>query len=40
MPSAPARALREVLFDVVAELAPQQPGIHIPGAGSTLPADA
>ena len=31
LPSAPARALRAVLFDVVAEQAPHQPGIHLPG---------
>lgn len=30
MPSAPARALREVLLAVVAEQAPLQPGIHLP----------
>ena len=40
MPSAPARAVREVLFDVVAELAPQQPGIHLPGGSSTIRPDA
>ena len=40
LPSAPARAVREVLFDVVAELAPQQPGIHLPEGSSTIRADA
>jgi LysR family hydrogen peroxide-inducible transcriptional activator len=30
MPSAPARALREVLLEVVTEQAPLQPGIHLP----------
>jgi DNA-binding transcriptional LysR family regulator len=30
LPSAPARALRAVLFDVVAEQAPAQPGIYLP----------
>jgi DNA-binding transcriptional LysR family regulator len=40
LPSAPARAVREVLFDVVAVLAPQQPGIHLPEGGSTLRSDA
>jgi len=38
--SAPARAVREVVFDVVADLAPQQPGIHLPGGGSTIRPDA
>jgi LysR family hydrogen peroxide-inducible transcriptional activator len=36
LPSAPARALREVLLRVVAEQAPEQPGLHLPtpaGAG-------
>jgi LysR family hydrogen peroxide-inducible transcriptional activator len=32
LPSAPARALREVLLRVVAEQAPQQPGLHLPTA--------
>ncbi|MEJ7844145.1 MAG: LysR family transcriptional regulator [Acidimicrobiales bacterium] len=35
MPSAPARALREVLLRVVAEQAPLQPGIHLPPTGSS-----
>jgi LysR family hydrogen peroxide-inducible transcriptional activator len=30
LPSAPARALRDVLLRVVAEEAPQQPGLHLP----------
>jgi DNA-binding transcriptional LysR family regulator len=30
LPSAPARALREVLLDVIREEAPQQPGISVP----------
>ena len=31
LPSAPARALREVLLDVICGQAPQQPGISLPG---------
>jgi LysR family hydrogen peroxide-inducible transcriptional activator len=31
MPSAPARALREVVLRVVAEQVPLQPGLHLPG---------
>lgn len=37
MPSAPARALREVLLEVVAEQAPLQPGIHLPLTGPSTP---
>ena len=33
LPSAPARALREVLVGVVAEQVPLQPGLHLPTAG-------
>jgi LysR family hydrogen peroxide-inducible transcriptional activator len=32
LPSAPARALREVLLDVVATQAPDEPGLHLPEA--------
>ena len=32
LPSAPARALREVLFRVVHEQVPLQPGLHLPDA--------
>jgi LysR family hydrogen peroxide-inducible transcriptional activator len=34
LPSAPARALREVLFGVVAEQVPLQPGLHLPATTS------
>ena len=33
LPSAPTRALREVLFRVVAEMVPLQPGLHLPDPG-------
>lgn len=33
LPSAPARALREVVYEVVASEVPNQPGIHLPVTG-------